>query len=379
MKILFLFPHFLTPGGAAHVVLQYAAGLQSKGHEVVILCANASPEFCTQHGNLKIVQLGIPNSSSMAYWFLMPFWQRRINLVLTEYQDYVLCPQVLPSSWWAWAYKRQHPAAKIAWYCHEPSAFIHSRTWINALTNPVVRLGAKAANPFLKWLDLKWERENDLVICNSQFTASQYETTYGCKPAEVIYPPSDIQLAPLTMVKQDYFLTVCRLTKFKRVDALILAFQTLLQKHPKYQLRIAGDGESRPELERLVRSLQLEERVQFLGWTDGAALRKLYQQAKATVSYSQNETFGLVPIESMMSGTPVISHNSGGPRETILHGENGYLFDHQEQLVDYMTTMIDMEAATYSEMQRKCQLTAQKFDLKVLLPQLEMVLEQLSS
>lgn len=378
MKILFLFPHILTPGGAAQVVLKFAAGLQDQGHAVVILCANASKEFCNQHANLKIVQIGIPNSSSMAYWFLMPFWQKRINQALNAYSDYVLCPQVLPSSWWAWAYKRKYPAAKIAWYCHEPSAFIHSRTWINALTNPLVRLGAKMANPFLKWLDLNWELENDLVICNSQFTAAQYESTYGRKPSAVIYPPSDIHLAPLTIAKRDYFLTVCRLTKFKRVDDLILAFQTFLQKHPKYQLLIAGDGESRSELEQLVKGLQLEDRVRFLGWTSGAALTKLYQEAKATVSFSQNETFGLVPIESMMNGTPVISHNSGGPRETIHSGQSGFLFDTPVELVKYMDVITAMDAETYHEMQRQCQVAAQKFDLKVLLPQLEAVLEQLN-
>ncbi len=356
------------------MVLKFAKGLQDKGHAVDILCANASPEFLNDHTTLKITQLHIPNSNSMAYWFLFPYWQYKINKRLKDYPDYILFPHVLPSNWWAWAYKKKHPEAKVVWYCHEPSAFIHSKTWINAIPHFFVRTGAKILNPLLKIIDRNLEKESNAVICNSRFTMEAYKKAYHKTPGAIVYPPSLIKAITPLRNKENYLLAVCRVTKFKNVDLLIDAFKTIAADFPDYKLLIAGDGEEKENLEKRVASLGLEDKVLFLGWTVKEQLEDLYLKAKLTVSYSMHETFGLVPIESMMYGTPVISHNSGGPRETILHGETGFLFDDKDDLLKYWREVLEMSPERYAKMQDRCREEALKYDISSVISSLQDIL-----
>jgi len=175
MKIIFLFPHFLSPGGAANVVLQFAGALQSGGHQVEICCAKVSKEFRETNPGIQFNELKIPASNSIVYWLFFPFWQLKINRRLNAYKNCILFPHVLPSNWWAWMYKKTHKQAGIVWYCHEPSAFIHSTTWIDAIPVKLMKWGAKLSNPILKRMDITLEKENDAVICNSYFTKGQYE------------------------------------------------------------------------------------------------------------------------------------------------------------------------------------------------------------
>ena len=174
MKILLIFPHFLTPGGAAKTALKYAKELQLRGNSVEILCAKVSKEFIKENPELNFRELNIPISSSASFWAFFPYWQYKINRILRKYPDYIFYPHVLPSNWWAWLYKLRNQHTKIVWHCHEPSAFIHSKAWINAIPNPIMKIGAKLLNPILKALDIKLEKENDLIYCNSIFVMKEY-------------------------------------------------------------------------------------------------------------------------------------------------------------------------------------------------------------
>ena len=373
MKILFLFPHFISPGGAANVVLKFAIGLKAKGHTVEILCSNATPEFIKNNAALKITQLHIPNSSSLIYWLLFPYWQYRINKTLAKYSNYILFPHVLPSNWWAWIYKRYYKTTKVVWYCHEPSAFIHSKTWINAIPNPIMKLGAKICNPLLKYFDISLEKNNDFVICNSTFTKTEYERCYKKIADKIIYPPIQIEENTIELKKESYFFSVSRLSKFKKLDLLINAFSEIVKTYPNYKLIISGDGEEKKNLQNLTAKLGIEKHVQFTGNVTDDMLTKLYKKARATIQCSTNEPFGLVPVESMMYGTPVIAHNSGGPKETIVHNETGFLFNNKKELATYLEKIISLDETQYQTMQDKCLNLVKKYDLAQTIANLEKV------
>ena len=363
MKILFVFPHFLTPGGAANAVLQFARALQARNHEVVIVCAKISHESKEANADLSFEELNIPISNSPFYWALFRFWQRRIDKRFSAYKDFILFPHVLPSNWWAWMYKRKHKEARIVWYCNEPSAFIHSRRWINAIPGWAMRWGAKLLNPFLKRTDTGLEKESDIVICNSNFTAEQFRQAY-CKEADaIIYPPSKIRAVVPLKTRGNYIVTVARLTKFKNIDVLIRAMKKLAQQKPGIKLVIVGDGEDRPRLETLVKDFGLEHLVRFEGSVSKERLETLYKNARVCVICAHNEPFGLVPIESMMFGTPVIAHNSGGPRETIFHEVTGFLYNTEKELVELIRTVFELDDDQYSLMQQKCVERARNYDI----------------
>jgi glycosyltransferase involved in cell wall biosynthesis len=376
MKIVFLFPHFLSPGGAANVVLQFAKSMQSKKHQVEICCAKVSQEFRNNHPEIKFKELKIPASNSIAYWLFFPYWQTRINRQLENYNNCILFAHVLPSNWWAWIYKRKRKQAMIVWYCHEPSAFIHSTTWINSIPVDVMKWGARLLNPILKRIDISLEKENDVVICNSNFTALQYQTVYGKKADGVIYPPLTVKTSHESN-KENYILTVGRLSRFKNVDTLIKAFNKLKKELSEATLVIVGEGEIKKELERLAADLKLENRISFKGRINDKELAQLYQKARVTVICSKDEPFGLVPIESMMYGTPVIAHNSGGPQETIQHSRTGFLYNVETELTRYIKQIFEAHSSEYFQLQQNCLKEVAQYDVSNSMPKLESIFQKL--
>jgi glycosyltransferase involved in cell wall biosynthesis len=375
MKILFVFPHFVSPGGAANVVLQFARALQQRQHSVVICCGKISKEYREQNPDLIFHELNIPTSNSFNYWLLLLYWQRKVNRELERYKDWILFPQVIPSNWWVWMYKRKNKQAKVVWYCHEPSAFVHSKSWIDAIPSKAMKWGAKLLNPFLRRLDIALEKENDIVICNSLFTKEQYEIVYKRDPEAVIYPPCEVKTVALEVKKENIILTVARLSRFKNIDVLVTTFGRLTKQMPDTRLVIVGDGEEKQELERLARSTGMNDRISFEGTVSQTRLEHFYKIARVTVICSRNEPFGLVPIESMMHATPVIAHDSGGPRETVFHGRTGFLYDDEKPLLELISMVFNMGSDEYSSLQKNCIEAAAAYDISNTIVGLEKILQ----
>ena len=373
-KILFLFPHFLLPGGAANSTVLFARGLNEKGYLIEIICAGVSADFLRENSDLKLTILNLPSSGNFLYWALFPFWQLKINKKLSQYPDYIFFPQVLPSNWWAWIFKLTHKNQKIVWNCNEPSAFIHSKTWIRAIKNPLMRMGATVLNPILKKIDISLEKQNDFVFCNSSYSAADYQKSYHKKTDAIIYPPSYVKEVPLSKNKQAYIFTVSRLSKFKNVNLLIESFSKISEKIPNYSLLIAGDGEERESLKEIVKKNGLQSKVKLLGKVSNEKRSELYSNARVTVLCSKNEPFGLVPIESMLYGTPVIAHKSGGPLETIIDGKTGFLYESDDDLQVILEKITTLDNEKYTEMQKASQAQARKFDISKSIEKLEHVL-----
>jgi glycosyltransferase involved in cell wall biosynthesis len=365
----------MSPGGAAHSVLGFARALQNRGHVIEIICAKASNEYIFENADLKFNVLNIPISSSIYYWALFPFWQFRINQAFKKYKMYILFPQVFPSNWWTWIYKIFNRNQNIVWYCHEPSAFIHSRSWIKAIPGIHMRIAAFLLNPILKYSDIWLEKQNNIVICNSQFTLNSYLLTYQRKAQAYVFPPINFNIYALNLVKEDFLFTIGRLTKFKKVDTLIRAFKSISENYPTYKLIIAGEGEDKNRLMKLTNELGMHDKIIFLGKVDDHALVQLYSKAKVTINTSEHEPFGLVPVESMNFGTPVIAHNSGGPQETILHCITGLLYNSYEELIDSIKLILSLDDDKYLEMQQNCVDHARKFDISLSVEKLEKTLE----
>jgi glycosyltransferase involved in cell wall biosynthesis len=114
------------------------------------------------------------------------------------------------------------------------------------------------------------------------------------------------------------FLSAGRLAPVKGLDILIKAFRDLANKEDhNVQLRIAGRGESREELEKQVRQEQLSDKVLFLGRISRDQMVQEMQGANCFVLSSIYEAFGVVLIEAMSTGLPVIATRSGGPENIV--------------------------------------------------------------
>ena len=192
-RILLLFPHMVTPGGALAYTLRLAEQLRARGAAVGILTLRADREAMAVPPGVEIVCLDGPLTSSLGYWLFFPFWQGRIDRAIGAWRPDVLVPQVFPANWWGWLFKRNHRTMKLAWICHEPSAFIHSEAWIRALRPWWKSLLARGLRPVLARLDVSLARHCDRSLANSRFTAAEMKRVYGLDADGIARPGIDMQ------------------------------------------------------------------------------------------------------------------------------------------------------------------------------------------
>lgn len=195
-----------------------------------------------------------------------------------------------------------------------------------------VRLYATIVNFFLRHYDFETAQKVDYFIANSKETARRVEKFYR-RDSTVIYPPIEISKGhPLlrqgVALRKAYFLSVGRLTYSKRVDLAIEAANKL-----KLPLKIVGTGGEEVYLKSLAGPT-----VEFLGSVSDEKLDELYNGAKALIFCALDEDFGLVPVEAMAHGVPVIALGQGGVLETVVSGKTGVLFN--EPTVDGLTKAI---------------------------------------
>jgi glycosyltransferase involved in cell wall biosynthesis len=167
----------------------------------------------------------------------------------------------------------------------------------------------------------------------------------------VIYPgidsgaytpdPSARSPAPL-------FAYLGRLKRYKGVHFVIQAFARLA--HPTAILEVAGAGDYRPALERLARSLDLHDRVRFLGRIPEAEKLALLRRAWGLVFASPKEGWGITNLEAAACGTPVVASDSPGIRESVRNGETGFLVPHGD--VAAMASAMDALAGSPSLVRR---------------------------
>lgn len=171
---------------------------------------------------------------------------------------------------------------------------------------------------YLRVWDFEAAQRPEILVANSLYTKERIEKYYR-RNAELLYPTSGLSQSQDSGVspreKKDFFLLVSRLTKIKRIDAVVEAFNKL-----GFPLKIVGSG---PELLSLQK--KAASNVTFEGFVSDEKLRELYQEARALM-FPSEEDFGLTAVEAHAHGTPVIAFEYGGIREIVTPGVTGEFF-----------------------------------------------------
>ena len=167
----------------------------------------------------------------------------------------------------------------------------------------------------------------------------------------VIYPGIDTTAftpMPAARASTPVFTYLGRLKRYKGVDVVLRAFARLA--HPTAVLDIAGTGDHRPALEALAASLDLRDRVRFLGFIPEDEKVALLRRSWALVFASPKEGWGITNLEAAACGTPVIASNSPGIRESVVDGQTGYLVRHgdEDEMADAMRRIAESPALVAS-------------------------------
>lgn len=161
----------------------------------------------------------------------------------------------------------------------------------------------------LQWYDLRTVDRVDKFIANSRFVAERVRRLYG-REAEILPPPVDVQrFARVVRSPEDWYLMVTALAPYKRVDEAICACATLGRK-----LKLVGSGPEGKRLEALARDRGGE--VEFLGFVGDQELADYYGRAKGLL-FPGIEDFGIVPVEAIAAGCPVIALKKGGVLDSM--------------------------------------------------------------
>jgi glycosyltransferase involved in cell wall biosynthesis len=172
----------------------------------------------------------------------------------------------------------------------------------------------------LRIVDHNSSQNVDYFIANSKNTKARIEKFYR-KDAAVVYPPVDIG-SKAEVEKGEYYLAGGRIARAKNPDLIIRAF--LENGRP---LKIFGKsfGGYEREIGDLLR--EKDSNVEYIGEINDDEKDRLMKGAKAFIFASVDEDFGIIPVESMMNGAPVIAQKSGGVLETIVEGKTGLFFE----------------------------------------------------
>lgn len=235
-------------------------------------------------------------------------------------------------------------------YCHTVPRFLYGlptetrlreHWWGRWLTAPVDRR--------LKTWDFYSAQRPDLIVANSQTVAARVKKFWQ-RDATVIYPPVDLPEgrtlrisgsvpSPTTNYKlppTSYFLVVSRLEPYKNVSLAIQVCNEL-----NLPLKVVGSGSELCRLRRLAGPT-----VEILGAVPDQKLAELYAGCRAVVFPAQDEDFGIVPVEAMGYGKPVIALRSGGVTETVVANQTGVFFD-QATAVDLKVVLQSFLANDY--------------------------------
>ncbi len=260
----------------------------------------------------------LPRFFRRRYRWLLPFFGSAIEAF--DLRDFDLV--ISSSGAWSKGVVTKLRTKHIA-YLHSPMRFVwdYNERYTKGLGRGVA-LCRRALLSYIRVWDRMAADRPDILIANSQYTKKRINKYYR-RRAQVIYPPvtlgEDIDpeaMRDAQLSEQGYFLVVSRLTESKNVSLVVEAFQKL-----NLPLVIIGDGYD-------ARSIQKSSMntVKFLGRRSDTEVLRYMVNARALI-FPAEDDFGMVTVEAMQVGTPVIALGKGGALETIEEGVSGIFFE----------------------------------------------------
>lgn len=226
--------------------------------------------------------------------------------------------------------RKSRPEQVLISYCHTPVRYYWSH-YEEYKKNPgfgklnwLIRLLIPLFIPRQRKLDFQAAQNVDLFIANSTEVQARIKKYYK-KTSVVLHPPIETSRFLPSRIRGDYYVALGRQVPYKRIDLAVSAATRL-----GVPLRVYGDGSEHQKLMKLA-----GPNVQFftdrLSNASDSAVAEALDSAKGFI-FPAEEDFGIVQVESLASGTPVIAYAKGGALDIVQDGESGILFE--EQTVD---------------------------------------------
>ncbi len=339
MKVAIVQPFLTQKGGVERVVLEMA-----KHYNAPIYVVDYNPE--TTYPDFKNFDIRkIPYPKWIDFFKFLPskaFAGLRYGFIFYFYKfkepyDYIIA-HYSPSEWLALRNKN------VVWYCHSPLRDAYDLYEYRKKINKKDSFYMKFMLSVFRFIDKKAVKKIKLIIVNSENVKKRVKKYFGRD--SVVISPCVNPANYTNNGDEKYFLYVSRFTPSKRQDYIVeifRAFKRMYDKNNEYKLILAGGTSTNPDAVEYLNALKdyVKDDPNIIIKTDltDAEIKDLYSKCTAFLFAGLDEDFGIVPLEAMASGKPVISVNEGGPREYINNGNNGFL---ASDISEFVHTMHDV-------------------------------------
>jgi glycosyltransferase involved in cell wall biosynthesis len=316
-----IIPELAKYGGAERFLIECVARWQ-EWHDITIYSSVINADLLNEHGISKKVRLS------------------RLSPYLSGQHSILLNTALLPKIWeqeigkhdvyhthlWPTHLIDLHP---MVWFPHEPLRILHDLRYEQPLED-VAATKQRELHVYPKYnydsvADITYEAylasmdlvdklgHPDRVVANSRYTAGYLEGVYGKAVRDVVYPGVNVEDFIFQPSEENIFLTIGQLWPHKRIKLIIEALKLV----ENAQLYIVGSGPEKQKLARIAEGMGLENRVFFLHGLSNLEVKILFSRALAVVFMPVKEPFGIVALEAMAAGKPLIAANEGGFVEAV--------------------------------------------------------------
>lgn len=335
MKIVFVTTHLAVIGGHGNFILDYTNYLSKNGHEIIVVAQKIDTKLYKFNKKILLIEIGGPLPSSPIYWLLFSKIKNQYLKILNGLKYDIVCSNLFPTNYIC-SNVNKKSYFKHIYYCHEPFRFFHDKNFYSKA--PLLqKIGSYFLKLFFKKYDISGTINANEVICNSNFTRSRVKEIYSrnsylnyhiIDTNKKINELSDNFNQKLNLTNEIPLLFTLGLTHhMKGTKELMIIFYRILKSLPETTLLIGGwiSKENEIIIKKMIKTLKIpKNKVIKYGYIENNKLNNMYKRATLTVYTAIEEPFGLIPLESMKNGTPVIAFE-GGPSETIQDGKTGYI------------------------------------------------------
>lgn len=353
-----------TFGGSGVVATELGIALAEHGHEIHFITYKQPVRLQLLHNNVHYHEVSVPNYPLFHYQpYELALSSKLVNMAKLHEIEIVHVHYAIPHAYAGYMAKQMLAQEGI---------FIPMVTTLHGTDITLV-----GSHPYYKPAVTFSINNSDAVTSVSQSLKDDTLRLFNIKKEIEVVPNfidtkkyenlySDCERELIASNNEKIITHISNIRKVKRVDDVIGIFDRIQKKLPA-KLVIVGDGPEKESLENLCKKKGIDEKVLFVG--NSHEVDKILCFSDLFILPSEHESFGLVALEAMVCGVPVISSNAGGLPEVNIHGESGYLSDvgNVDEMAKNALKILENNG-THQLFKRKAKENAQRFETKLIVP-----------
>ena len=353
-----------TFGGSGVVATELGIALAEHGHEIHFITYKQPVRLQLLHNNVHYHEVSVPSYPLFHYQpYELALSSKLVNMAKLHEIEIVHVHYAIPHAYAGYMAKQMLAQEGI---------FIPMVTTLHGTDITLV-----GSHPFYKPAVTFSINNSDAVTSVSQSLKDDTLRLFNIKKEIEVVPNfidtkkyenlySNCERELIASNNEKIITHISNIRKVKRVDDVIEIFDRI-QKELPAKLVIVGDGPEKESLENLCKKKGIDEKVLFVG--NSHEVDKILCFSDLFILPSEHESFGLVALEAMVCGVPVISSNAGGLPEVNIHGESGYLSNVgniDEMAKNALKILVNSD--THQLFKRKAKENAQRFETKLIVP-----------